>query len=94
MESTLIHNLNPKELALLFQDIKKELTEIKKNLEPKQATEYLTRAEVCSLLDIDQSTVYLWCKKGKLNSYGIGNRVYFKRSEVEAAVKPLNQKAA
>ncbi|HRH10403.1 MAG TPA: helix-turn-helix domain-containing protein [Bacteroidia bacterium] len=31
-----------------------------------------------------------WCVKGKLKPYGIGNRVYFKRSEIEANLVPLS----
>ena len=61
-----------------------------KQFQPKIPTEYLTRNEVKELLKIDLSTVHNWTKRGKLKSYGIGNRVYYKRSEVEAAIKPLN----
>ena len=50
----------------------------------------LSRNEVAKLLKIDLSTVHNWTKKGKLLAHGLGNRVYYKRSEVEAAIKPLN----
>lgn len=56
----------------------------------KRGEEYLTRKEVADLLKIELSTLHNWCKKGKLKPYGIGNRVYFRRSEIEAALKPLN----
>jgi len=50
--------------------------------------ELLTRDEAAKLLKINSSTLYLWTRKGKLPSYGIGNRVYYKRSEVmESLVK-------
>lgn len=60
------------------------IEDIKTNFEPKQATEYLTREETANLLKCDLSTLYHWTRKGKLKSYKIGNRVYYKRSEVEA----------
>ncbi|NND10098.1 MAG: helix-turn-helix domain-containing protein, partial [Flavobacteriaceae bacterium] len=50
--------------------------------------------EVARMLKIDLSTLHLWCKEGKLKKYGIGKRVYFKRSEIEEAlvlINPQNQ---
>lgn len=52
--------------------------------------EFLTRDQVCKLLSINRTTLWKRSKSGKLKSYGIGNRVLYKRSEVLAAVKPLN----
>lgn len=60
-----------------------------KQEDPKE--EYLTRREVADLLKIELSTLHNWSKKGKLKPYGIGNRVYFLRSDIEKALKPLNQ---
>lgn len=59
--------------------------------QPQQQTDFISRDEVRKMLDVDLSTVHNWTKKGKLKAYGIGNRVYFKRSEVEAAIKPLSE---
>ena len=75
----------------LMQAFRRELEQLKQEYQPKQPTQYLTRAEVAKLLQIDLSTLHAWTKKGKLNPYGIGNRVYYKRQEVEAALKPLNK---
>lgn len=52
--------------------------------------EFLTREQVCQLLSINKTSLWKRTKSGKLKSYGIGNRVLYKRSEVLAAVKPLN----
>ena len=56
---------------------------LKENFEPKTPTEYLSRQETADLLKIDVSTLHRWTKQGKLKSYGLGNRVYYKRAEVE-----------
>jgi excisionase family DNA binding protein len=72
--------------------INKTISELKANFEPKQPTELLTRTQVSELLKCDLSTIHNWCKKGKLTPYGIGNRIYFKRSEIEAVLIPLGQK--
>jgi len=44
--------------------------------------ELLMRDEAAKLLKINITTLYHWTRKGKLPSYGIGNRVYYKRSEI------------
>ena len=50
----------------------------------------LTRDEVCKLLSFNKTSLWKHTKSGKLKSYGIGNRVYYKRDEVLEAVKPIN----
>jgi excisionase family DNA binding protein len=52
--------------------------------------EYIKRDEACELLSINLSSLWKHTKSGKLKSYGIGNRVLYKRSEVLEAVKPIN----
>lgn len=77
---------------LVFQNISvDELAEtiIKKlganpNRTEKTPTEYLTRRQLADLLSVDLATVHRWAKEGKLPSYRLGGRVFFKRAEVEA----------
>lgn len=58
--------------------------------EPQQPeNDLMTRQAVCKLLSITKVTLWKHTKMGKLKSYGIGNRVMYKRSEVLEAVKPL-----
>jgi len=83
---------SPEQLQESFAAIlKSEIDTLKKEFQPKQPTEYLTRSEVAKLLQIDLSTLHHWTKRGKLLSYGIGNRVYYKRQDVEAAIQPLTK---
>lgn len=90
-QSTLLHNTSPEQLAEnIFLRFKSEFDDIKKQFQPKQATEYLTRNEVKDFFKVDLSTVHNWTKKGKLKAYGIGARVYYKRNEVEQVLIPLN----
>lgn len=49
-------------------------------------SEYITRREVAQLFKISLVTVHDWTKKGILQAYKIGKRVYFKPSEVEKAL--------
>ncbi|WP_374464019.1 helix-turn-helix domain-containing protein [Chryseobacterium sp.] len=76
----------------LIQEIKKEIIpELKKQLskefQPKEPTDYLTRQEVCELLSIDMSTLHRWRKDGVLIAYGLGNRIYFKRNEIQELIE-------
>lgn len=83
----------PQVVAQCYEEltiVKKFLLEIKENFEPKSPTEYLTRTQVKEMFKCDISTVHNWTVAGKLKAYGLGNRVYYKRSEVESALTPLN----
>jgi excisionase family DNA binding protein len=91
-KATILHDFSPEQITSLFDGLKKELAELKANFQPKQPAEYLTRNEVAEMLKCDLSTLWLWTKKGKLTSYGIGNRTYYKRSEIEKAIVCLNKK--
>ena len=73
----------------IIKGVKTELEQLKKDFQPKQPSEYLTRNEVAEMLKIDLSSVHNWTKKGKLKAYGIGGSVYYKRDEVENSIIEL-----
>lgn len=75
----------------ILLDLSKKVTELKSSFEPKQPNDYLTRSEVANLLKIDLSTIHHWCKSGKLQPYGIGSRIYFKRSDIENSLVNLSK---
>ena len=70
--------------------VKRQLDDFLKHFTPKHPNEYLTRQEVAQMFNVDISTVHNWCKSKKLNPLGLGSRVYFLRSDIEASVRPLN----
>lgn len=81
----------PQELqSEITAGVKTQLEEFLKQYAPQQPKEYLTRSDVAKMFSVDISTVHNWCKSKRLNPLGIGSRVYFLRSEVEASLKPLN----
>ena len=83
--------ITPEQLQeAIITGVKVEITNLQKNFQPKQPEELMTRNEVKDFLKVDLSTVHNWTKKGKLKSYGLGHRIYYKRSEVEQAIIPLN----
>lgn len=85
-------NNMPGAIARLYMEVsimRNLLDQLNKSFEPKKPTEYLTRTEVSELLKCDLSTVHNWTVKGKLVKHCLGNRTYYKRSEVEAAIKEI-----
>jgi hypothetical protein len=89
--SILLQDLSLDQLTeLITKIIKTENDNLKKYYQPIQPKEYLTRSEVAKKFSVDISTVHNWCKSKRLNPLGIGSRVYFLRSEVEASLQPLN----
>jgi len=90
MNELKIIQLDPKQLQdTILKGVQDQIQELAQHFQPKEPTEFLTRNEVKDFLKCDLSTVHNYTKRGKLKAYGIGNRVYYKRSEVEASLKPL-----
>jgi excisionase family DNA binding protein len=73
----------------IVRELRKDINQLKTEFQPKEPEEYLTRAEVAKMLKVDLSTIHLWSKNGRLKRYGIGKRVYYKRSEIEKELEEL-----
>ncbi len=92
METVQLIGISPEDLQnAIIEGINSKIEDLKAHFQPKEPTEYLTRQQTAELLNIDLSTLHNWTKKGKLNAYGIGYRVYYKRHEVENALVKLNR---
>jgi len=65
------------------------ISDLKKEFQPKEPPEFLTRSEVARLLKITTTTLDRWSEQGKLNRYGLGARIFYKRSEVENSLIKL-----
>ena len=93
MQAIQFIGISPTELKReIVQDLKDSLIpELSKQFQPKEPTTYLTRNAVAEMFKIDISTVHNWTKRGKIQSYGIGGRVYYKREEVEDAIVKLKK---
>lgn len=50
----------------------------------------LTRTETAKYLKVNMTTLWNWTKKGKLKAYGLGNRVYYKKNEIDEALIRIN----
>jgi hypothetical protein len=81
---------NPFELILeRLESIERAIAKI--NIPAKNESEtLLSRKETCELLKINFTTLWKHTKSGKLKSYGIGNRVYYKKAEVLQSITRIN----
>ena len=75
-----------------FVSLQSQMQGLKKHLQPKQPTEYQSRKDVAEMLGVSLVTVSEWTKKGLLKSYKIGNRVYYKRNEVENSLTEIKHR--
>ena len=82
------HRMNKKRIIDLHLDEFEEAIEqilyrlLTQSIQNKESEELLTRREVVKRLKIAPSTLSEYTKKGILTSYYIGNRVYYKWSEI------------
>ncbi|MEO1517678.1 MAG: helix-turn-helix domain-containing protein [Bacteroidota bacterium] len=90
-----LENISSDLLLAHFEGLQFQLDQLEKNinvhLKSKTPPEYLTRKDVAKLLSISLVTLNDWRKKGILKAYKIGNRVYFKRKEIEAAMTEISK---
>jgi excisionase family DNA binding protein len=77
-------NITTNDLTNLIKEgIKSELTELKKTLNIESLeSPHLTRRETAKYFDVSLNCVNDWTRKGILKAYKVGQRTYFKRSEL------------
>ena len=79
MATVQLLQVTPTELVALFQESVKQI--LPPPQEPNQK-EILTRKETAILFSVSLVCVHDWINKGLLRPYKLGNKTYFKRSEV------------
>jgi excisionase family DNA binding protein len=76
-------------LEAILEGVKTQLENLKKDFQPKTPTEYLSRSEAAELLKVDLSTIHNWTKKGKLQAFALGGRIFYRRDLIEQSLIPL-----
>jgi len=83
--------LNTEQLQdVILKGLNAQFFELTKLFQSKEPEEYLTRQEVAKLCKVNISTVSNWKNEGVLNAYGLGGRVYYKRSEIDGSMVKIN----
>ena len=91
MEKVQLISITPEELIQpIFDYIDQKFDELEKSYQQKKTTKYITRQEVAKMLSIKATSVYNWTNKKILQSYRIGGRVLYKRSEIEKSIIKIN----
>ena len=58
----------------------------------KEEEPLLTIEEACELFKVSKVTIHKWKKANKIQSYRIGRKIYFKKSELLNSLNSLTQK--
>lgn len=90
---TIVQNFSSEEFSKLLIDLLKQELE-KLYVEPSKANEeetYLTRKETAKRFKISLTCLNDWCKKGILIPLKLGNRTYFKLSDIEQKLNDSNK---
>lgn len=83
-----LQNKQCKTMDIMLPNQKQETPQFQTTL---LSSDILTRKETAKLLGINLSTLWAWTRTGKLRSYGIGNKVFYRYSEIlNLSLVPLN----
>ena len=85
----LIQITEEKLTSTIIESLKKEIEILKTQFQPQQPTEWISRNDVAKMLGVSFTTLYSWNRKKILVAYSIGNRVYYKREQVNNALTPI-----
>lgn len=89
-ETIKLVQIDPEELVGLINNCVQSIFDnFVKGLPTNNPDELLTPSQVCELLHIDNSTLWRWAEKGKVQPYGIAGRRYYKKSELMNCLIPL-----
>jgi excisionase family DNA binding protein len=95
MSTIILQGLDVTDLRNIISDVLKEHALLAPVLTTTTKTEFLTRQEVSKLLQISLPTLHDYTKKGIVLGYRIGNKVRYKRTEIENSltiIKSLKHK--
>jgi hypothetical protein len=93
-QSIQLLNITTNDLTNLIKEgIKSELLDFKNSINPESLeSPHLTRRQTADFFGVSLNCVNDWTRKGILKSYKVGQRVFFKRSELLQVM--FNQKRA
>lgn len=88
---TQLHNTTPDQLTeQILQGVENQFNKLKKDLEPNSKETYLTRLQTAKMLSISLTTLNDWSKKQILHVHKLGNRTYYKLTEIETTLNNSN----
>lgn len=65
---------------------------VKQNVKAVEPDQLMTRQQTADFLSVNLATLWRYTKSGVLPAHQIGNRVYYKRSEILESLECINPK--
>lgn len=85
-----LHSITPDELLANIRLVVSDAIKQAKKEVPKQE-ENLSTGEAMELLNCSKTTLWKWCKEGRIRKHGLGRKIYYKRSEILSAIQLIKQ---
>ena len=86
-----VYEIEPEEFK---NEILAGVEQLLREFSPKHPEIWMNRKDVGELLGISLVTIHNWSKDGILKAFKIGNRVRFRRSDIEKTLLSSNKKAS
>ena len=87
--------VTPNELAnLISESVKTQIQELVNATnkgQPKDVNDLLSRKETAEFFKVSLVSIHSWMKDGIIKPYKVGNRTYFKKSELITVVESSNR---
>ncbi|WP_159800733.1 helix-turn-helix domain-containing protein [Flavobacterium sp. MK4S-17] len=91
-QTILLHEISPEDLQeMIRQAVREELNSFLSELKVQKddSDVLLSRAEASELLKVSLTTLWNWTKSNKVISYGMGNRIFYKKKELLESLTKL-----
>jgi hypothetical protein len=89
---TIVQNFSSDEFTKsILELVKNKIEQFNELHETKKEENYLTRKKTAQLLHISLTCLNDWCKSGILIPLKLGNRTYFKLSDIEKKLNESNK---
>jgi len=91
---TTVHNISPEDFKeeiakCVATHISVILEEIVSNIQLKSNPEFITSKDACVILGVTLPTLLDWRKRKIISAYRIGNKIRFKKSEIENSLTKI-----
>lgn len=88
-------NVDPEDFKNeILSGVAKQFENFSRNFEPKNPTIWIGRKEAAEILGVTYPTLLDWNKKGILYPFKVGNRVRYRREDIEQILLQSNKKAS
>ncbi len=95
MQQIQLFQVTPNELAYLISESVKtqiqELVNATNKEQTKDENDLLSRKETAEFFKVSLVSIHAWMKDGIIKPYKVGNRTYFKKSELINVVESSNR---